>query len=248
MQLSGSGGCGAPQAVPDGWLRCADQDGAREAGTYLTKARGIIAFSSLNIHFSPWKVKIQCRGNDCPDLLDLCSVQKKDACVMICLGSIFRRFLISNRLPGFRFLCAVLKIQMVSINIMVVYQTIYPAALGFSVSFSSVWEDQVVPPRTEIIFPLSSQAFFFLIWQMSADGAKCEKTHPLPCQRWSFFANRRMYPGYPVTVVWITCGCVRGDDHSICGQTILPSRFCRYHRGARCHLLFEYCFKMGRVD
>lgn len=29
--------------------------------------------------------------------------------------------------------------------------------------------------------------FFFLIWQMSADGVKCEKMHPFPCQRWRFF-------------------------------------------------------------
>lgn len=34
---------------------------------------------------------------------------------------------------------------------------------------------------------------------------------------------------------------------SVCGQTILPSSCCSYHRGARYHVLFEYCFKMGRV-
>lgn len=106
--------CGmwAPQAVPDGWLRCTDQDGAQEAGIYLTKAQDIIAFSSLNVsYFSPWKVEIRYRGNDCQDLLYPCSVQKKNACVVICLGSIFSRFLISNRLPELRLYVLFLKFR-----------------------------------------------------------------------------------------------------------------------------------------
>ena len=47
-------GTWAPQAVPDGWLRCTDQDGARQVAISLTKAWDIIAFSSLNVsYFSP---------------------------------------------------------------------------------------------------------------------------------------------------------------------------------------------------
>lgn len=44
-------GMWAPQAVPDGWLRSTDWDGAQAAGISLTKAWDIIAFGCLNVSY-----------------------------------------------------------------------------------------------------------------------------------------------------------------------------------------------------
>ena len=112
-------------------------------------------------------------------------------------------------LPEFRLYVLLLKLRW-SLSTQWLSKIIHPAAVGFSVSFSSVWEDQALPPRAEITFPLSSQAFYFLFRQILAGGAKCEKVHPLPCQRGRFFASKRVYPGCPATVVWLTCGRVGG--------------------------------------
>lgn len=121
--------------------------------------------------------------------------------------------------------------------------TNYVAALGFSVSFSSVWEDQALPLRTEIIFPLCSQFFFSSLANVSRWCQTWEDAST-PLSKLIFFCKQESISRLP-------CNSGLGHlqpCHSLWVQTILPSWCCRCHRGAWYHVLFEYCFKMGRVD
>lgn len=105
--------------------------------------------------------------------------------------------------------------------------------------------------RWEIIFPFSSQVGFFVCFFSNLTNVSSW------CQTWESTSSPLLKVlCKPEDIFRLPCNlnpssgvdhlrpCWRGQSVF---QTILPSWFCRYHRGTQSHVS-EYYFKIGRVD